>query len=800
MKKEEDVIQERLARLEAGESLEVCLSELAEDQAQVLLVAAELRGLAFSQAETIVSAQRTALLKMAARELQGNPQKRGEAADLLSPWSKFQQQLGLIFAQRRAVVALVAILMVALFAGLWATQSGREDGDSVAVESTGRPGQATSPIERSGPDEVASLPAAPPEEAASSEAVNTVFVPVLTSPLNQTPQQAVLQDIRGLVEVQGEDGSWSAVSQVALLRAGQRVRSGSLSSARLLFYDGSQARIGAKSELSIDELDALRPEQGFRTVVLSQQLGQTEHRVRFRNDAGSRYQVKTPTGSGIARGTSFRVQVGQDAQASYLVTEGRVEVSSASQTVLVVAGQMTSFAENEPPAQPEFLVDGEGIVTQVGETWIIDGQRFAVDGNTLISGDPQVGDLVHVEGTLQSGDLPRANLIELLQESPIDAFSLTGQVDEIGATSWRIAGQEIAITPDTLIGPGIGEGDMVRVTGTIAPAGGGLVATVISLLEADHGRPFEFAGIVQTMGDDTWGISGIAVTINDDTEIDREIRVGDTVKVEGFILEDDTWLAEEIKLLRQGEATFAFTGQVRTRDPWLVGDISFEVRDWTFIEADIEIGDWVRVSGTILEDGTWVAGSIVRLDDELLQLVFVGTVDSIDPWVISGLPIATDQETEIDEAIIEGDLVRVTVWILADGSWLASSIERLSQDGDDGCVAITAVITAINGDQIRLNDGQTIILGDDAIVTGELQVGSVVVIIACVNEDGSIDILSITVIYDPADEPPPPSDDGDRERVTICHKPDTPAEKTMSLPRAALSGHLGHGDFLGSCP
>jgi hypothetical protein len=36
--------------------------------------------------------------------------------------------------------------------------------------------------------------------------------------------------------------------------------------------------------------------------------------------------------------------------------------------------------------------------------------------------------------------------------------------------------------------------------------------------------------------------------------------------------------------------------------------------------------------------------------------------------------------------------------------------------------------------------------------------------------------------------------------VTICHKPGTPAEKTLTLPEPALGGHLGHGDILGPCP
>jgi hypothetical protein len=37
------------------------------------------------------------------------------------------------------------------------------------------------------------------------------------------------------------------------------------------------------------------------------------------------------------------------------------------------------------------------------------------------------------------------------------------------------------------------------------------------------------------------------------------------------------------------------------------------------------------------------------------------------------------------------------------------------------------------------------------------------------------------------------------DKVTICHKPGTPAEKTMYLPESAIPGHLGHGDTLGVC-
>ena len=43
-------------------------------------------------------------------------------------------------------------------------------------------------------------------------------------------------------------------------------------------------------------------------------------------------------------------------------------------------------------------------------------------------------------------------------------------------------------------------------------------------------------------------------------------------------------------------------------------------------------------------------------------------------------------------------------------------------------------------------------------------------------------------------------EDGDgSEKVAICHKPGTVAEKTLLLPEPAIPDHLGHGDELGEC-
>ena len=37
------------------------------------------------------------------------------------------------------------------------------------------------------------------------------------------------------------------------------------------------------------------------------------------------------------------------------------------------------------------------------------------------------------------------------------------------------------------------------------------------------------------------------------------------------------------------------------------------------------------------------------------------------------------------------------------------------------------------------------------------------------------------------------------QRVTVCHKPGTPAEQNLVISPSAVDAHLGHGDYEGPC-
>ena len=792
MNANEDTLQERLERLETGESLASCMVGLSPEDAELLQLASQLQQIqAPVPVAGSVAAQRAALLSATPPSSPANEPEKASFFILLANF--FNSPARIAGAVALAVVAIIAI-------GLWA------NGPTVNPELAQEIEKETAVFSEQETTESAEIAAMIPAEGAGP--TNTTYLPVLSTALSTGPGLASLTDIQGLVEIQEADGSWQVVTGLQALEAGTQIRTGALSSAKLTFYDDSAATLGPNTGLTIEQLDARRPEDGFRTVLLNQWQGESSHAVQFRNDGGSLYEVLTPDGSGIARGTKFQVSVSPEQFSRVAVSEGRVDVTGSNRTVSVTPGKLTTIPANEPPTAPTFTITGKGELSAKGDAWIIAGQAFVVNEDTVISGDPQIGDIVFVTGHLAENGQNIADRIELVQTSPDNQFSLTGVVTEMGDEAWLVAGQTIQISVDTEIDDEIELEDTVHVTGTIAPDGSLIAASIVRMPD-EEGYPFAFTGVVQQMGDETWQVSGVAISVDEETAVSDGILVGDIVQVQGLILEDQTWLASSIERVDTTLATFTISGEVQSIDPWQVAGIGFSTSAATLIDDDIEVGDDVQVTGRILPDGTWLADSISLIDEDfLLEIVFAGTVDEIDPWVVNGLPLDTNDQTRIDEDIEVGDLVRVTARILEDGSWLATRIDRLRGAVDEGCVTVTAVVTQIGSGTLTLSNGTTVNM-DEVELEGELKVGSVVMIVACVAEDGSIQIEQIIILYTPSDTPPPPpppggddddNDDNNGGNVTICHKPGTPAQKTKTIPQSALSGHLGHGDKMGACP
>ncbi len=793
----DDLLQERLEQLENGASLAESMAGLLPEEAELLQLAAQMRKMEVPvPAAASVAAQRAAVLSATRPSPAGQFEQAGFWVFLRSFFHSPARAAGAM-----ALAGFIIIMALVFWSGRPSSDGelAQELTKDTAVAEIPIGEETTSAVDPAEPDEIAAVAPMP-----TADPTNTTFLPVLSAALSTSPHLASLTDVQGFVEMQKANDSWQTVTGPQALAAGSQIRTGALSSASLTFYDGSVATIGPDSGLTIEQLDAQRPEDGFRTIVLNQWQGESLHAVEFRHDGGSRYEVLTPDGSGLARGTKFQVIVAPEQFSRIAVTEGRVDVTGNGRTVSVTPGKLTTIPANEAPSTPAFTITGQGELSEKGENaWIIAGQRFVVNEATEVIDNPQIGDIVFVWGHLAADGQNIADRIELVRRSPANQFVLTGIVTEMNEAAWVVAGQTIMLMPETEIDENIALDDKVQVSGVIGPDGT-LTATDIVRLPDAEGTPFAFTGVVQEMGEESWLISGVTVTVDEDTAVSPNIQPGDVVSVEGLILADPTWLATSIELVEAGTATFSISGAVQSINPWQVAGIGFETNEQTLIDDGIAVGDLVRVNGRILPDGTWLAESIMLLDEEyLLEIIFAGTVEAIDPWVVSGLPLVTNGETRIDEGIVVGDLVRVTARIREDGTWLATRIDRRSGEIGEGCVTVTAVITSIGSGTFTLSNGTSLNL-DEIEVEGDLKVGSVVMIVACVAEDGSIQIEQIIVLYTPADDPTPqptrPPDNGSRGSVTICHKPGTPAEKTMTVPRAALNGHLGHGDTRGPCP
>lgn len=609
-----------------------------------------------------------------------------------------------------------------------------------------------------------------------------------------SPTVAQLTNLQGWVEVQ-DQGDWVTASEGQLIHAGQHVRSGEVSSVTLRFYDGSQALLDASSQLSIDELNAGKGNQ-TRNIVLTQWAGSSDHQVAKNGREDSRYIVNTSAGTGEAHGTTFRVFVTPGGEAHYMVVEGAVAVTSLEVTVLVQAGQVTVIYLGQPPLEPLMSVSLQGELTQTGDLWTIAGQTFNVDEHTVVVGNPQEGDWVLVEGH-QSDDGSRvADWIVLIHHEQSNTFNLNGEVDATGETEWTINDQKIYITSDTEIDPGIAAGDLVRVQGLILEDGR-LEAESIRLQDSQEGLHFEFSGIIQEMDGDTWLISGHSVLVTAETSLSDELAAGELVLVSGRIQEDETWLATSITRADESTGHFEFSGVLESMDPWQVAGISLETRDWTVIDANLAAGDLVHVEGEIDPNGVWVADAIVRLDAEMARMVLIGTVVSMDPWIVSGVTLWVTPESEILGEITPGSLVRVELVLGEDGQWVAVRIELVPGEiVFPGCIDLVARVVSVDGSQIQLENWPAMLLGEDVQVEGVIVPGSVVRFRLCFDENGQMIITELVMIEDAESEPP----ESQEAKVQVCHKPDKKkGGHTLTIAAPALPAHLGHGDYEGPC-
>jgi primosomal replication protein N len=319
----------------------------------------------------------------------------------------------------------------------------------------------------------------------------------------------------------------------------------------------------------------------------------------------------------------------------------KVEGEVGADGVFLAREIMPVLGGGGQPAPEKETFEFFGTIEVMGpDSWTVSGQTVAVTAATEIKGTFVLGDevkvhaLIEADGSFTAVEIGPASAPDMddFEEGEIEFRAL---VEEIGAESWLIGGRAVALAAETLIDEGIVVGNLVEVHAFLS-ADGTLTASKIELEDEEHdeddfgspGMEFELRGLVEAIGADSWTVSGQVFLVTSATEIDEGIIVGSMVKVEGFVGQDGTYTAREIK-------------------------------------ADFED------DGEDHDDG--IPGS---------KFGTSGTVESIGEtsWTISGQVFLITPDTEIDEGIVVGSFVKVEAFVAADGSFTAHEIELEDED------------------------------------------------------------------------------------------------------------------------
>ena len=173
--------------------------------------------------------------------------------------------------------------------------------------------------------------------------------PTAIATTGPTGQTGSLSALTGNVTVMRQGTSaWIAATSGMKLGTGDSLKTGGNSSVLITFFDGSVMEVRSDSEISVEELS--KASGGATTVRINQVIGNTVNRVKNLVDSSSAYEVETPAGSAVVRGTIEDIQVDPSGRTcTGVVDEGDTAKHSAAFTgsgvTVAIAEGMTSCCE-----------------------------------------------------------------------------------------------------------------------------------------------------------------------------------------------------------------------------------------------------------------------------------------------------------------------------------------------------------------------------------------------------------------------------------------------------------------------
>ena len=196
---------------------------------------------------------------------------------------------------------------------------------------------------------------------------------------------------------------WIEAQVEMSLEVGDTIKTGDGSGTEITFFDGSTIELQAGTEIEIASLD-ISTDTGATTITLMQTIGTTISRVTKLLDPASRYEIETPTGAAVVRGSWLTVIVEyvtpQIIKTWIINQEGNIWAIGQGVELQVPEGQTCIIILGQPPNIPNIMPLAEDDAAITDEDTPV---TVATPGVLNNDSDPDVGDTLTVTSMNTSG-------------------------------------------------------------------------------------------------------------------------------------------------------------------------------------------------------------------------------------------------------------------------------------------------------------------------------------------------------------------------------------------------------------
>ena len=300
--------------------------------------------------------------------------------------------------------------------------------------------------------------------------------------VSATPSTLTMFSITGgnISVMKAGTGSWTKAQVGMSLEPGDTIKSGDSSNTVITFPDGSAIELQADTEIEVASF-SISTGTGSATIMLKQKIGSIIFRVTKIIDPASRYEVETPTGAVVARGSIMWVSVIEDGTTQACNLEGDIWAIAQGVELQIPLGWCCIINPGQPP---ELITSGAlvsafgpgGVATSnpsTGGNWAGD---IAIDSTAMymVGGDYSPGNLQWriekrslTDGSLVSGfgtggvvTVNPSTGSDAAQGIAIDstAMYVVGYDSSPGNDQWRI--EKRSLTDGSLVS-GFGTGGVV---------------------------------------------------------------------------------------------------------------------------------------------------------------------------------------------------------------------------------------------------------------------------------------------------------------------------------------------------